>query len=61
LSGQGVEWCSVFAANVTVQGASETGLITPEKALPDGQAEVPIPGLNPGGTDLDSWDAKAHG
>jgi hypothetical protein len=44
-----------------VAGGVGTGPINWEKALTDGQAEVPIPGLNPGGTDFDSWNAKALG
>jgi hypothetical protein len=44
-----------------LQGASEPGLINPEKALTDGQAEVSIPGLSPGGTDFDCWSVVALG
>jgi hypothetical protein len=44
-----------------LQGASETGLINPQKAFTDEQVEVPIPELSPGGPEIDCWNVVAHG
>jgi hypothetical protein len=62
LSGQEVERCSFIRRQCRLlQVASEPGLINPEKALTDGQAEVPIPKLSPGETDFVCWNIVALG
>jgi hypothetical protein len=44
-----------------MQGASEAGLINPKKKLPRGQAEMPLPGLNSGGSNNGCWNVVALG
>jgi hypothetical protein len=62
LSGQEVDRCQLIQCQCRpLQEVSNTGLINPETALMDRQAEVPIPGLSPGGPDIDCWNIVALG
>jgi hypothetical protein len=60
LSDQEVERCHLICRpRRPMQGASELGLINPEKTLPRGQAELPLSGLSPGRVDVESWNVVA--
>jgi hypothetical protein len=59
LSGQEVGRCQVNRHQCRrLQGASEPGLINPNKTS-HGQAEVPLPGSNLGGSDNGCWNVVA--
>jgi hypothetical protein len=61
-SGQEVERCAVIRRQPqAATGVSGSGLINPGTTHPDVSAESPIPGLNSGGSDIDSWRVVAHG
>ena len=62
LSDHEVERCqTIRRQNRPSQGTPEAGLRTPLKAPSTGQVEEPIPGSNPGGVAIDSWNVVALG
>jgi hypothetical protein len=62
LSGQEVERCHLVRRQCrSLQKVTDTGLINPETALTDRQAGALIPGLSPGGCDIDCWNVVALG